>query len=78
MSQTIFISLEVGERMVERCRADPSRFPKIVRRTFRGFRADRKTAFVGSQDSSRRYAQYQRIDICISPLRSPGPISPAT
>ena len=36
--QTILISLEVGERMVERCRADPSGFPKIVRRAFRGFR----------------------------------------
>lgn len=64
--QTILISLEVGERMVERCRADRSGFPKIIRRAFRGFRADRKTAFVGLQDSSRRYAQYQRINICSS------------
>ena len=46
-SEAFLIPLEVGEGMVELCRADPPRPPEIVFRALHGFRADRKTAFVG-------------------------------
>src|SRR6516225_10143449 len=63
-SETLLVPLEISERMVEPCRADPSRRLKIVFRVIHGFRADRKTALVGSQDSSPGYAQNQIIDSC--------------
>ena len=53
-SEAIMIPLKVGKGMVERCRADRPRFPEIVFRVLHGFHAGRKTAFVGSQDSSPR------------------------
>jgi len=60
----LLIPLEIGERLVEPRRADPSRRLKIVFSVLHGFRADRKAALVGPQDSSRGYAQNQIIDSC--------------
>jgi hypothetical protein len=63
-SEAILVSLEVGERVVERRRADPPRLPEIVFRVLHGFRADRKAALVGPQDGSPGHAQHQTIDGC--------------
>src|SRR6516165_3154347 len=63
-SETLLVPREISERMVEPCRADPSRRLKIVFRVIHGFRADRKTALVGPQDGSPGYAQNQTIDGC--------------
>src|SRR5262249_20110259 len=63
-SEAVLVPLEGGERMVEPCRADPSRFLKIVFRVLRGFRANRKAAPVEPQDGSPGYAQNQTIDGC--------------
>ena len=51
-SEALLVPLEIGERMVEPCRADPSGRLKIVFRVLHGFRADRKPALVGPQDGS--------------------------
>ena len=56
MSEAVVVPLKVGERVIERCGADLPRFSEIVFRVLHGFRAGRKTAFVGSQDSSPRCA----------------------
>ena len=58
----ILIALKVGERVVKLRRTDPPRLSKIVPRTRHRLAADRKAAFVGAQDSSRRYAQHQIVD----------------
>src|SRR6516225_12455305 len=63
-SETLLVTLEMGERMVEPCRADLSGLLKIVFRMLHGFRADRKAALVGPQDGSPGYAQNQTIDSC--------------
>src|SRR5262249_42329061 len=63
-SEALLVAPEIGERMVEPCRADLSRLLKIVFRMFHGFRANRKAALVGPQDSSPGYAQNQIIDSC--------------
>src|SRR5215471_21317783 len=63
-SEALLVPLEIGERMVEPRRADPSRHLKIVFRVLHGFRADRKAALVGPQDGSPGYAQNQTIDSC--------------
>jgi len=53
-SEAFLVPLEIGERMVEPCRADPSRRLKIVFRMLHGFRADRKAALVGPQHAEDR------------------------
>src|SRR5215831_15081144 len=58
-SETLLVPLEIGERMVEPRRADPSRHLKIVFRVLHGFRADRKTALIGSQDRARAKSNYR-------------------
>jgi hypothetical protein len=63
-SEAILVPLEIGERVVERRRADPPRLPEIVFRVLHSFRADRKAALVGSQDGSPGHAQHQTIDGC--------------
>ena len=57
MSEAVVVPLKVGERMIERCGADLPWLSEIVFRVLHGFRAGRKTAFIGSQDSSPRCAQ---------------------
>ena len=61
-SEAILVPFEVGECVVERRRADLPRLPEIVFRVLHGFRADRKAALVGPQDSSPGHAQHQTID----------------
>src|SRR5215471_13238173 len=61
-SDAVLVPLEVGERLVEPCRADLSRLLKIVFRMLHGFRANRKSALVGPQDGSPGYAQNQTIN----------------
>jgi hypothetical protein len=61
-SEALLVPFEIGERMVEPRRANPSRCLKIVFRVLHGFRADRKAALVGPQDGSPGYAQNQAID----------------
>jgi DNA invertase Pin-like site-specific DNA recombinase len=63
-SEAILIPLKVGERMVQRCRADPPRLLKIVLRALHGLCTEREATLVGPQDGSRRYAQHQMIDSC--------------
>src|SRR5262249_25803818 len=63
-SEAIMIPLKVGERMVERSRADPPRLPKIVFRVLHGVRVDRKAALGGPQQGLPGYAQNQTIDSC--------------
>jgi hypothetical protein len=60
-SEAILVPLEIGERVVERFRANPPRLPEIVFRVLHGFRADRKAALVGSQDGSRGDAQHRSL-----------------
>src|SRR5262249_24916450 len=63
-SEALLVTLEMGERMVEPCRADLSGLLKIVFRMLHGFRADRQPALVEPQDGSPGYAQNQTIDSC--------------
>jgi hypothetical protein len=53
-SEAIVIPLKVGERMVQRCRADPPRLLKIVLRALHGLCTEREATLVGPQDGSRR------------------------
>jgi hypothetical protein len=61
-SKAILVPLEVGERVVERCLADPPWLSEIVLCVLDAFRARRQAALVTAQDSPRGYAQSQRID----------------
>src|SRR5215471_8450480 len=58
----IRIPFEVGKRVVERYRADPSRLTKIVFGPLHGLAPDRKAALVGSQDRSPGRLQSQTVD----------------
>jgi len=53
-SDTTLVPFKVGERMVEPSRTEPPRMLEIVVRALYGLRADRNTALVKPQYSSRR------------------------
>jgi hypothetical protein len=61
-SQAIWITLKVGERMIEPRRADPPRLLKIVLRALHRSSSDGKPALVGLQNGSPRDTQRQIID----------------
>src|SRR5262249_57638756 len=61
-SKAVRAPLQVGERVVERCRADAPRYPEIILSVLHGFRARRQAAFVRPQHGTRWDAQDQPID----------------